>query len=64
MATQPDITPDKIDPQSPPETPVVTPPEETPFREPPEFDPPAPDEDVPDRELPETPPDIDYDQQG
>jgi hypothetical protein len=45
MATQPETTPDRITPQSPPEIPAIAPPEETPFREPPEIEPSVPDED-------------------
>lgn len=55
MATQPDIAPNRIDPQAPPERPSETPPAETPCEEPPEVAPSLPDQDFPDPGLPEVP---------
>jgi len=58
MATQPDISPpDRIDPQSPPESPT----RETPYEAPspdqvPEVSPTTPDQDQPDRGVPEIQP--------
>jgi len=57
MASQPEIPqPDIIEPQSPPGTPPIERPQETPFNEPPEVTPERPDYDQPDRSVPETPP--------
>ncbi|KXU30770.1 hypothetical protein A0J57_02865 [Sphingobium sp. 22B] len=62
MATHPDPapdgvpSPDRIDPQSPPETPAPLTPDETPAGEPPEIVPNGPDFDQPDSAPPELPP--------
>ncbi|WP_176590953.1 hypothetical protein [Sphingobium sp. EM0848] len=62
MATQPDPAPDgvpqpdKIEPQSPPETPAPATPAETPAGEPPEIVPQNPDFDQPDSAPSELPP--------
>lgn len=57
MASQPDMpAPDRIDPQSPPETPASPSPVEMPVQQPSEITPVGPDHDTPDVGLPETPP--------
>jgi hypothetical protein len=56
MATQPEISPDTIEPQSPPEISPTPQPSEDPFFEPPEVEPSAPDEPFPDPDPPEMPP--------
>ena len=43
MATQPDISPDRIDPAAPPESPVIQPPSEAPTTPGPEIVPDRPD---------------------
>ena len=48
MATQPDPSPDTIEPVSPPETPPVITPQEDPAGQPDEIVPPTPDFDQPD----------------
>jgi len=53
MATTPPQRPDRIEPQSPPETPVR--PDEPAPANPPDFEPPAPDFDEPDRSPEEYP---------
>jgi hypothetical protein len=54
MASQPDPSPDRIDPQAPPEVSPV--PVEQPVAPPPDIVPPAPDEDRPGSVPPELPP--------
>lgn len=62
MATQPNPAPDgvpppdRIEPQSPPETPAPATPAETPPGQPPEIEPQGPDFDQPDHGIPELPP--------
>ena len=56
MATQPDPTPDTIEPGAPQEMPSDPSPAESPVQDPPGFEPPQPDTDNPDRGIPETPP--------
>ena len=55
MATQPDIMPDTITPQSPQETPVPNAPVEAPNTDLPGISEPAPDYDQPDTAPSETP---------
>ncbi|PHQ62872.1 MAG: hypothetical protein COC10_09155 [Sphingobium sp.] len=62
MATRPDTAPDgvplpdRIDPQSPDETPAPSIPQEAPMRQPDEISPVGPDYDQPDRTPEELPP--------
>lgn len=56
MATQPDPSPDTIQPGAPDEFPSQSPPNEAPMQEPDEIQPVQPDFDQPDRSIPETPP--------
>ncbi len=55
MASQPDPSPDRIDPQSPSEVPPATRPIEEPVVLPPDIVPPQPDVDNPDSAPPEIP---------
>lgn len=57
MASQPDPSPDRIDPQSPAETPPLYDPAETPGTQAPDVPIPAPDFDQPDSAPQEIPPD-------
>ena len=56
MATQPDPSPDTIDPGAPQEMPPDSPPNEAPMKEPPGVEPVSPDYDNPGRGPIETPP--------
>lgn len=57
MASNPEMPPpDTIDPQSPAEVPVESPPSEAPFAEPPEIEPDTPNVDQPNRAPDELPP--------
>ena len=56
MATQPDPSPDTINPAAPDEMPPDSLPDEAPMQEPPGFNPPQPDIDEPGQQPLETPP--------
>ncbi len=56
MATQPDITPDTINPGAPLEFPAEPSPSEMPFDEPPGIEPTQPDYDQPDPDIQGLPP--------